>query len=53
MLFVACFLQTKDVDLTLKPEVFRFKIKCKYGAPPPAPAAPGQPAPAAPQVAQK
>jgi Tfp pilus assembly protein PilN len=47
--------QTYDVDLTLKPEVFRFKIKCKYGAPPPAPPAPGQPAtPAAqPQVAQK
>ncbi|HVF43731.1 MAG TPA: hypothetical protein VM936_12000 [Pyrinomonadaceae bacterium] len=46
--------QTNDVDLTLKPEVFRFKIKCKYGAPPPAPPAPGQPAPQpAPQVAQK
>ncbi|HEV7891267.1 MAG TPA: hypothetical protein VGP08_11530 [Pyrinomonadaceae bacterium] len=52
--------QTYDVDLTLKPEVFRFKIKCKYGpaAPPPAPPAPGQPAtaaqaPAPPQVAQK
>lgn len=46
-----------DADLTLKPEVFRFKIKCKYGAPPPPPPAPGQPAaaqPAAqPQVAQK
>ena len=41
--------QAYDVDLTLKPEVFKFKIKCKYGAPPPAP---GQPA-AAPQVAQK
>jgi Tfp pilus assembly protein PilN len=49
--------QTYDVDLSLKPEVFRFKIKCKYGAPPPPPPAPGQPAaaqaPAAPQVAQK
>jgi Tfp pilus assembly protein PilN len=52
--------QTYDVDLTLKPEVFRFKIKCKYGptTPPPAPPAPGQPAtaaqaPAPPQVAQK
>ena len=49
--------QTYDVDLSLKPEVFKFKIKCKYGpsAPPP-PAQPGQPAPAqqpAPQVAQK
>lgn len=46
--------QTHDVDLTLKPEVFKFKIKCKYGAPPPAPPAPGKPAPAQPaQVAQK
>lgn len=51
--------QTYDVDLALKPEVFRFKIKCKYGpaTPPPPPPAPGQPAPAgaapAPQVAQK
>jgi Tfp pilus assembly protein PilN len=44
--------QTYDVDLSLKPEVFRFKIKCKYGAPPPAPPAPGQPAAPA-QVAQK
>jgi Tfp pilus assembly protein PilN len=47
------------VDLTLKPEVFKFKIKCKYGpaAPPPAPLAQGQPAPTQPapanQVAQK
>lgn len=53
--------QTYDVDLQLKPEVFRFKIKCKYGpATPPPPPAPGQPTaapaaqpPAAPQVAQK
>jgi Tfp pilus assembly protein PilN len=41
-------------DLTVKPEVFRFKIKCKYGptSQPPAPQQPGQPAPAT-QVAQK
>ncbi|HKG12541.1 MAG TPA: PilN domain-containing protein [Pyrinomonadaceae bacterium] len=47
--------QTFDVDLSLKPEVFRFKIKCRYGAPPPPPPAPGQPAPAGQpaQVAQK
>ena len=50
--------QTFDVDLSLKPEVFRFKIKCRYGAPPPPPPAPGQPAttaqqPAPAQVAQK
>jgi len=45
-------------DLSVKPETFKFKIKCKYGpavpppAPPaPAPAAPQQGAPA--QVAQK
>jgi Tfp pilus assembly protein PilN len=50
----------EQFDLTVKPEVFRFKIKCKYGpnAPPPAqqsaqqPGAPAQP-PAANQVAQK
>src|SRR5438477_1724170 len=40
-------------DMTLKPETFKFKVKCKYGpsAPPPAPPA-GQAAPAN-QVAQK
>ena len=39
-------------DLTVKPETFKFKVKCKYGpsAPPPAPAAPAAPAA---QVAQK
>jgi Tfp pilus assembly protein PilN len=45
-----------ELDLSYKPEVFKFKIKCKYGpsAPQPAPQQPGQPAqPAAPQVAQK
>jgi Tfp pilus assembly protein PilN len=47
-------------DLTVKPEVFRFKVKCKYGPANPAPAPqPGQPAPQTPaqpaanQVAQK
>lgn len=52
--------QTYDVDLALKPEVFRFKIKCKYtpAAPPPAASSkPGQPAtaqqPVPAQVAQK
>jgi Tfp pilus assembly protein PilN len=51
-------------DLSVKPEVFKFKIKCKYGPANPAPAPqPGQPAaqpataaaaqPAANQVAQK
>jgi hypothetical protein len=47
---------TGQLDLSLRPDVFKFKIKCKYGpsAPPPAPPQPGQPAqPAAPQVAQK
>ena len=52
--------QTYAVDLSLKPDVFRFKIKCKYtpAAPPTAapqqtaqPATAQQPAPA--QVAQK
>jgi Tfp pilus assembly protein PilN len=46
--------QVGPLDLTLKPEVFKFKVKCKYGpsAPPPAPGQPAQqPAPA--QVAQK
>lgn len=52
--------QTYAVDLTLKPEVFRFKIKCKYTPPAPPPAAPSQTAqpataqqPAPAQVAQK
>jgi Tfp pilus assembly protein PilN len=45
-------------DLTVKPETFKFKIKCKYGPsqpppPPPAPAAPAPQASPAPQVAQK
>jgi Tfp pilus assembly protein PilN len=48
-------------DLTVKPETFKFRVKCKYGPsqppppPPPAPAPaapPAQPAPAG-QVAQK
>lgn len=46
--------QTGPLDLSLKPEVFRFKVKCKYGPatpPPPGQPAPQQPAPA--QVAQK
>jgi Tfp pilus assembly protein PilN len=45
--------QVGPLDLSFKPEVFKFKVKCKYGpaAPPAAPPAPGQPAPA--QVAQK
>lgn len=50
--------QKFDVDLTLKPEVFKFKIKCKYTPPAPPPSTqPGQPAtaqqPAPAQVAQK
>jgi len=42
------------VDLSVKPEVFKFKIKCKYApsAPPPAPPVAAQPAPAG-QVAKK
>ena len=40
------------VDLSVKPEVFKFKIKCRYApsSPPPAPQAAAQPAG---QVAQK
>ena len=47
--------QAGPLDLSYKPEVFRFKVKCKYGpASPQAPPAPGQPAQPAPaQVAQK
>lgn len=48
--------QVGPLDLSLKPEVFKFKVKCKYGpaAPPPPAPAPGQPAQPAPaQVAQK
>lgn len=44
--------QPSDIDLTLRPEVFKFKIKCKYGAPTPPPPAPGQPAPQPAQPAQ-
>src|SRR5437763_2078147 len=42
------------VDLSVKPEVFKFKIKCKYApsSPPPAPPAAAQPAPAG-QAAKK
>jgi Tfp pilus assembly protein PilN len=46
-------------DLSVKPETFKFKIKCKYGpaqpppAPPAAPAAPAKPPAPANQVAQK
>ena len=48
--------QVGPLDLSYKPEVFKFKVKCKFGpaAPPPAPPAPGQPAQQQPaQVAQK